>query len=148
MALSDPIAAYNAESNIDARLAQQFLEVAGIECYVTEDNPIVTVGWLGPLPELHKPQVWVERADTERVAQLLTEYEEIRRQRIARSRAESTGPIPVRCEQCGQESEFAAGLQGTIQDCRHCGAAVDVGEIDWPYEDDWRSGGEEDETPE
>lgn len=139
MPLQDPIAAYNAESNVDARMAQQFLEAAGIEAYVTEDNSLVGHWMFGNLPEIHKPQVWVERADAEQVAQLLTEYEAPRRKRRVESPTDDFADIPVRCETCGTESTFAAKLRNSVQDCPHCGAVVDVGELEWPYDDEWQS---------
>ena len=39
--------------------------------------------------------------------------------------------ISVVCEECGKESMFAARLIGTTQDCPHCMAYVDVGDVVW-----------------
>ena len=36
--------------------------------------------------------------------------------------------MEVVCEECGQTSSFPATQQGSLQDCPHCGASVDVGE--------------------
>lgn len=66
MALRDPAAAYNAANNIEALFLRDRLIEAGIEAFVIED--VSQVGaWIGGLvPEIHKPQVFVERADLER----------------------------------------------------------------------------------
>jgi hypothetical protein len=134
MPLTDPIAAYNAQSNTEAHLVQQFLESEGIESSVTEDNSLVGQWMFGLLPEIHKPQVWVNRADADRVAELLTKFEQRHRERNANTAAAETAAIEVRCEGCGRTSTFAGNLQGSVQDCPHCGAFVDVGEVDWPEE--------------
>lgn len=145
MPLSDPIAAYNAQSNTDAHLVQQFLEGQGIESSVTEDNSLVGQWTFGLLPEIHKPQVWVSRADAERVAELLTLFEERRRERNAVDPPPGTAAIEVRCEDCGRTTTFAGNLQGSVQDCPHCGAFVDVGDVDWP-EAAWENSDELDEV--
>lgn len=138
MDLVDPIPAYNAESNVDAMLAQQFLESHGIDAYAVEDRSGLGIfAWGGGLHEIHKPQVWVSRADEQRVAELLTEYEQHRLQRDADRHTDEARTIETVCEECGQTSKFAGSLNGTTQLCAHCGAYVDVGEFDWPYEDDF-----------
>ncbi len=134
MPLSDPIAAYNAQSNTDAHLVQQFLESQGIESSVTEDNSLVGQWTFGLLPEIHKPQVWISRADAERVAELLTMFEVRRRERNVAELPEGAASIEVCCEDCGRTATFAENLKGSVQDCPHCGAFVDVGEVDWPEE--------------
>ena len=40
------------------------------------------------------------------------------------------GPeIEVVCDECGQRSAFPAAQGGSVQQCRHCGAYVDVGTL-------------------
>ena len=39
--------------------------------------------------------------------------------------------IQVECEECGKNSLFTKELDGTTQECPHCYAYVDVGELDW-----------------
>lgn len=135
MAPKDPLAAYNAESNMEALLVQRFLESEGFEAFVTEDLSLVGYWMLGTLPEIHKPQVWINRCDAERVAQLLTEYERRKIERDAERRADDAMAIEVHCEDCGKTSTFAGSLAGTVQDCPHCGSYVDVGEFEWPHDD-------------
>ncbi len=131
MALRDPFAAYNAGDNIEAHLVCTMLNDAGIAAVVIEDISQAG-GWLGGwIAEIHKPQVWIERADIERVKPLLDEYEH---RAAERRKTESDGePIEVTCEECGETSEFPATQKGSVQSCPHCGAYVDVGD-EVPFE--------------
>lgn len=135
MPLVDPISAYNASSNLEAMLVQQFLESEGVPAFVTEDNSLVGYWMFGILPEIHKPQVWVSRRDAERAAQLLVEYERLQFERDAERKMNEPKSFTVQCEDCGKMSSFAGSLQGTVQICPQCGAYVDVGDFDWPGED-------------
>ena len=137
MALRDPVAAYNAANNLEAHHLCNLLAAAGIEAYLTED--VSQVGtWLGGLiPEIHKPQVWVERADAERARPILEEYE---RRAAARRAAASGGgtagaSVGVTCEACGRHSLFPESQRGSVQECPHCGEYVDVGEMNLPAPD-------------
>ncbi len=132
MALRDPISAYNASSNVEAHMVCALLLDAGIEAVVVEETPQAGAwGWVGPLSEMHKPQVWIERADIVRAGPILTDYEK----RLAERRAADQGasgeagpPIEVVCEECGKRSEFPAAQKGSDQNCPHCRAYVDVGD--------------------
>lgn len=132
MALNDPVAAYNAANNVEAQLICNLLNDAGIEAYVTEDVSTVGVWMFGLLPEIHKPQVWVERSDLARVKPLLDEYENQqlqRRQSEEKQRAAGEATVEATCEECGRQSIFPAAQDGSVQDCPHCGAYMDVGNI-------------------
>ena len=135
MALTDPIPAYNAENNVEAAIVQRLLESHGIEAYAAEDNSLVGHWLFGNLPEIHKPQVWISRADTERVAELLIEYERHRMETDASRTAGQPTTITVHCEDCGKASQFAESLKGSVQECSHCRAYIDVGDIEWPYDE-------------
>ena len=65
MALHDPVAVYNAANNVEAHLVRNALLTSGVEAHVTEDVSQVGTWAFGLLPEIHKPQVWVERQDIE-----------------------------------------------------------------------------------
>jgi len=133
MALSDPISAYNAASNIEAHLVRQMLEEAGIEAHVVEDTSVVGLWFGGALPEIHKPQVWIERADAERSAPVLAAYED-EAERRRREFAEGD-PVVVTCEACGAAEMFPAHQIDSVQSCPACGAFVDVvDEIPWADE--------------
>ena len=91
----------------------------------------------GNLPEIHKPQVWVNRCDAERAGRLLAEYERRKSERDARRTANEPKTIEVYCEYCETPSTFAGSLNGTVQDCPHCGSYIDVGEFERPDHDDF-----------
>ncbi len=131
MALRDPIAAYNAANNLEAHFVRDLLIDAGIEAGVTEDVSPVG-GWVGGLvPEIHKPQVWIDRADIDRAGPVLHAYE---LQAAARRGAESAKAattddmVEVTCDECGKRSAFPLAQKGSVQNCPHCGEYVDVGD--------------------
>lgn len=131
MALRDPFAAYNASSNIEAHMICGLLIDAGIEALVIEDVSQVGMSIAGPIGEVHKPQVWIERADIERARPVLTDYDKRGAERRAADRSTNGAgdpPIEVVCEECGKRSEFPAAQKGSVQNCSHCGAYVDVGD--------------------
>ena len=130
MALRDPFAAYNAASNVEAHLVCGLLLDAEIDAVVIEDVSQVGVWLGGTVSEIHKPQVWIERADIERARPVLTDYDRRNADRRAAERGEGEigPPVEVVCEECGKRSEFPATQTGTVQSCPHCRAFVDVGD--------------------
>ncbi len=130
MALTDPFAAYNASSNIEASLVCGLLQDAGIEAVVIEDVSQVGVWWGGTVSEIHKPQIWIERSEIERARPILTEYDQRNAERRAAKQSDNDAgpPVVVECEECGKHSEFPAAQTGTVQSCPHCRAYVDVGD--------------------
>jgi hypothetical protein len=75
MALRDPVAVFNADTNVEAQLVRTLLVDAGIEAFVVEDVSYVGTYSLGTLPEINKPQVWVERANAAKAWEFLDGYE-------------------------------------------------------------------------
>lgn len=140
MAFREPFAAFNAVSNIEAHLVCGILNNAGIDAFVIEDISQVGVWLGGHVAEIHKPQVWIERADIDRAGPHLAEYDRRNAERrLQRSGdAESGEPIVVTCEDCGKLSEYPARRKGTVQNCLWCRAFVDVedevGSDDWKLE--------------
>lgn len=144
MALNDPIAAYNAGNNLEAHLVCGVLIEAGINAMVIED--VSQVGaWIGGLvPEIHKPQVWIERADINRAKPVLDEYERRAAARRATNAGTAAETIEVMCEECGKPSKFPAAQKGSVQSCPHCQAFVDVGdEVDFDGWDEIPDGQQE-----
>jgi len=127
MSFREPFAAYNAATNIDAHLVCDALSAAGIEAYAADDVSPVGVWVGGVVPEIHKPQVWIEKADAERAAPILAEFD---RRAAERRRAETTASsdeeIEAVCEECGKPSKFPASQRGTVQTCPHCWSFMDV----------------------
>jgi hypothetical protein len=144
MPLRDPVALYTAANNVEAHLICEALHNAGIDAHAVEDVSQVGTWMFGLVPQIHKPQVWVERADVEVAKPILAEYE--RRAKITRdandAKRGSPDTIEVVCEECGKSSRFPIEQEGTVQDCRHCRAYIDVEEAspdeDWgkPEDDD------------
>jgi ribosomal protein S27E len=62
------------------------------------------------------------------VAEKAEEFRAVRTQREAKS-----GTVEVICEECSRPAVFPASAEGTVQDCPHCGAYLDVPDPD----DDW-----------
>jgi hypothetical protein len=131
MSFKEPFVAYNAGSNIEAHLVCGQLLDAGIDALVIEDVSEAAVGMWGILPVIRKPQVWIERTDTERARVVLTDYDERAAKRLAAEQTECgvTGAsISVYCEECGRISEFPSTQKGLVETCPHCGEFVDVGD--------------------
>jgi len=136
MALKDPIAVYTAESNAIAYLAKQYLESAGINAFVSEDNSPVGIGPFGNVVGIHQPQIFVEKSDAEKSWRLLKEFDLKKQESKADLKSQEPKTIEALCEECGQTSFFAGSLEGTVQQCAHCDEFVDVGETDWPQEEE------------
>ncbi len=128
MGLSDPVAVYNAATNVEAELLRIGLEQAGIEAHITYDESPAGYWMFGRLPEIHKPQVWIDRSQIKLAQVVLEEYERGQREKRANHSRLDDGSLLVECEECGKKSEFPVSKRGTIQDCPHCSAYVDVGE--------------------
>jgi hypothetical protein len=131
MALSHPVAVYNASNNVEVHLICTLLEENGIEAHATLDESLVGYWAFGILPEIHKPQVWVDRSNVEAAKPLLEKFELDRKQRRLNEEdlAARGEVITVVCEDCGKSTAFPYEKLGSVQDCAYCGAYVDV-EID------------------
>jgi hypothetical protein len=81
MVLSDPVAVYNAANNVDVHLICALLEENGIEAHATLDESLAGYWMFGTLPEIHNPQVWVDRSNMEAAMPLLEKFELDRKQR-------------------------------------------------------------------
>jgi hypothetical protein len=135
MALHDPVAIYTAASNLEASLVRDGLIEAEIEAFVVEDVSQAGV-WMGGLvPGIHKPQVWVDRADVARAKPVLLTFEQRAAERRDGSAASAAAasPIEVVCEECRSPASFPASMRGSVQECPECGAYIDV-ETDEPSE--------------
>ena len=141
--ISDPFLAYTAAGNLEVHAVVMWLESNGVPAYAVEDNSGVSLFSLGTLSQFHQPQVFVNKSDGEKAAELIRQFE---------SQQKELSPIEVgasillaKCEKCGKSSEFSADLDGTTQNCPKCQAFMDVGTFDWPEDFDF---GEEEPEPE
>jgi hypothetical protein len=127
MALSEPIAVYNAANVEEAQRVRDMLKKAGLLACVT-----------GELPQQANsdgtgPQVFVDRKQVDRAGDLLSQYEEqvlLQENRRSASAPADAAPVEVVCDECGQVTRFGPDLRGTVQSCVHCNAFVDVGAVD------------------
>ncbi len=128
MEFRDPVAIFNAANNSEAHVVRLLLEQNGIEASVVEDVSPVGFFWFGLLPQIHNPQVWVDRDSVGRAKPILEEFEQgLDERRAAEVQAETqVGTLEVTCEKCGKTTTFPAALQGTVQDCSNCGEYLDV----------------------
>lgn len=131
MNLTNPVTAYVASTNLEAQLLKVLLHEAGVEAHVSEDNSLAGLWAFGTLPEIHRPRIWVSEADLNRAQLLLKDYDARASERaLVRQQAADSedAAIEVLCEECNKKSTFPATQRGTIADCPHCGAYVDVGD--------------------
>jgi len=128
MELKQPCKVYTAENNMEAIMIVEMLKTQGLTAFVEEDQSILSLWALGTLTQFHQPNVWVEEAAAPQAAAFIREYEERRWERAHPD--PGTSQIEALCEECGGVSTFPDSLNGTVQDCPHCGAYVDVGRVD------------------
>jgi hypothetical protein len=149
--LTDPFAAYNARDVFEAQRVCELINNEGIEAHVVEDNSMVGVSGLGLMPELHKPQVWIERANADRVKPILDDYEQ--REKTRRERGTEApddvwaGRIQVVCDECEQTLSFPVAQKGTVEICPQCGRYVDVEDSEEEEDEEWWLAGSDDEEP-
>ena len=140
MKLNDPFAAYNAATDHEAQMVRLALMDAGIAAFVIEDQSIVGTWVFGYIPEINKPQVWIERADIDRAKPVLDQFEKRNlqlRMDDADEDDDTAAEIEVQCEECGEYDFYPAVQKGSVQVCWHCKSYVDVEE---GKEDDWIEG--------
>jgi hypothetical protein len=128
MALHDPVAIFTASTNARAQALCHLLGRSGVEAHVTEDFSLVGLWVGGTLPGIHSPKVWVDRADAERAAAILQEHQQ-RESELQADPASTADQEQVQtvCEECGRFIAFPASQRGSVQECPHCRAYVDVG---------------------
>jgi Putative prokaryotic signal transducing protein len=144
MALKQPVVVYTASNNFDAHLVCGLLIDAGIPAMVVEDAAMTPSGWLGPVSNFIQPKIWIEKPDVERAIPILKEYDKRDAERRAAElgRVESVGPpMDVDCEECGKRSQWPSAQKGSVQNCPHCRAYIDIGD-DLEF-DDWNTVAEE-----
>jgi hypothetical protein len=120
---------YRAENGYQAQRFARALEEAGIKAEIqgTILHPAAETAanlLTGVTPWWDAPRILVFAENAERAKQLLLELEERERNEVA---VREGGPgIEVVCEKCGQRSTYPGAQRGSVQDCQHCGAYVDV----------------------
>src|SRR5262245_53566295 len=130
MSERDLVEVYRAKNNLQASLLAQTLNEIGIQALVQEgaDRSGATES-LGTVFWSDAPRIMVSTDQAEFARQLLLGWEEQKRQEEAR--AADGSPIDLMCEACGKITSFPASQRGSVQNCTHCHAYVDVGEIEF-----------------
>ena len=129
MDFKEPVLVYTAATNVEAHVVVEMLRANDIEAHVVEDQSGVSLWAFGTISQFHQPNVWVDKSTAEKAAHLILGFEEKQRER--EDSQLGAGEINVECEECGKTTVFSATLNGTTQDCSHCGAYVDVGDLSW-----------------
>ena len=108
MNLKDPVPAYNGVDTVEVHILQNMLDEAGIDAFIMEDDSPVGFWIGGRMPEIHKPQVWIERVDIDRAKPILDEYERLIAERRAADADQDTNvqPIKVTCDECHKEAVY------------------------------------------
>jgi len=75
IALKHPVAVYTAATNVDAHLVAGHLTAAGIDAVAVDDMSPGGMYSLGTLPELHRPQVFVDSSRQTEAGEFLNESE-------------------------------------------------------------------------
>jgi hypothetical protein len=129
MEFKQPHKIYTAASNIEAHQIVEILQAHDIEAYADEDQSGVSLWSFGTFSQFHQPNVWIDKSTAEQARLLVDQFEAKKRTRD--KPVTHQGDIEVECEECGKISRFPDGLNGSTQECSHCQAYVDVGELDW-----------------
>lgn len=129
MEFQDPLKIYTAASNIEAHMIVDVLEGNGIAAFADEDRTGVSVWAFGTISQFHLPNVWIDRSTVVAAAEVIRDFEE--RKRLRENSEVGSSQIVMTCEKCGKVSSFSDNQNGTVQECPHCHAYMDVGELDW-----------------
>ena len=129
MNFENPVIIYTAANNIEVHLIVDMLEANGVPAHAVEDQSVVGLWALGTISQIHKPDVWVDESTVEQAASLIRDFELKRRARV--NAGPGSGDTHVVCEDCGRTTSFPNSLDGTTQECAHCHAYIDVGELPW-----------------
>lgn len=129
MDFKKPVIVYTAATNVEAHVIVDMLHANGLPAQAVEDQSGVSLWAFGTISQFHKPNVWVDESTAEEAAKLIRAFEENRRQR--NEPRNGSGDIQVRCEDCGRTTTFPNSLKGTTQECSHCQAYLDVGDLPW-----------------
>jgi hypothetical protein len=142
MSKRDPRCVFVSPSASEADIVVTMLGHAGIPARVMDRTTLggfvgLTV-WSSNGISSRGLEVWVmDEKDLSHARTILGEFEA--QKRIAAEEKRALGPIDALCEECGRTTTFPAEARGTVQDCRHCSAYLDVpggDESDWHMEGD------------
>jgi hypothetical protein len=125
----DVVEVYRAKTGFHAGQCVTALEEAGIRARIQGEilHPAVETGanlGTGVAAWWEAPRILVRADDAETATRILLDLEERERSKTAETPAGP--PIDVVWHKCGQRSTYPAKQRGSVRDCPHCGAYVDV----------------------
>ena len=129
MDFKKPVIAYTAATNVEAHMIVELLLANGVPAHAVEDQSGVSLWAFGTISQFHQPNVWVDETNFEQAAGYIRDFEEKKKSRNAP--VKGAADLLVNCEDCGKTTSFPASLDGTTQECQHCDAYVDVGDLPW-----------------
>jgi len=133
--LNEPVVAYIAESNFEAKNLVNVLARNGIDAHCEEDLSGMEGAAAANVGSFLKPKIWVDKSQLENAVAVLREFEEEKQAKLRA--AGDAPPVSSTCDECGEVSLFAAEFADTVQDCPKCGKFMDVGDMGWAEELDW-----------
>ncbi|MDB5342631.1 MAG: hypothetical protein JWP89_1008 [Schlesneria sp.] len=133
MDFKKPSIVHTAGSNAEAHMIVLMLQANGVLAHASEDQSGVSLWAFGTISQFHKPNIWVDEETLPTATALIQDFEEKKKANV--TSGEGSGEIQVLCEGCGKTTPFPSTLDGTTQQCGHCHAYVDVGEL--PWDDDY-----------
>lgn len=133
MQFKKPTVIFTAESNVECHLIVEILANAGIAAHAVEDTSGASLFAFGTLSQFHQPNVYVEESDSAKAKELIQQFEASKQSRLPKNKdPDGAGAtITATCEECGKESQFPESANGTTEDCPHCSAYMDVGDLGW-----------------
>jgi len=114
-----PVCIRHATTLEEASIVVAWLEEQGVDAKIMDpDSPgVMAFGFTDPVGI----SVFVADAETaKRAKELLEEHD---RERAAAAPGE---PVSPKCESCGATNHFGGDVRGTVQQCRSCGAYLDI----------------------
>ena len=112
--MDHPIAVYNAVSDLDAHLVCDMLKAGGVDAYTIEDRSQVGTWIGGYLPQIHRAQVWVDRADVGRATPLIEDIcaaaERRKNRRVGAADRSGLRGMRQKLDVCGPSKRIGAGL--------------------------------------
>ena len=129
MEFKQPVKLYTDATNVEAHMIVAMLHANGIPAQAVEDQSGVSLWMGGTISQFHAPNIWADKSTSEEATRLIRQFEDDKREHA--NPGAGKGEIQVECEECGKTTMFPDTLIGTTQNCSHCDAFIDVGELPW-----------------
>ena len=119
---TEPICVRRTATLEEAEIVVAWLAEQGIQATIADPSSTGVIAF--GVTDEEGVEVFVTDEETaDRAEKLLDDHDE---QMRARHASAGQGPVEVTCDECRQASTYQASDRGTVQDCKHCGAHLDV----------------------